>query len=143
MARLFGRAVVAAGAFSYIGGFVTGHLVDYDNASTRTQRLIELSWDVSLLLPLVGVGVAAHLWPRWWLVLFITAFMFLWPLGAYEVEIATGLEEPLGEGCDPCIDTTFLSILALPAFLVGAVSCAAARWRHHRVVRRRVASHTT
>jgi len=135
MGRRLGIAVVVAGALAYVAGFFSGHLLDYDSASEPVQRLVELSWDAGLPLPLVAAGVATSLWPRWWLVGAIAAVMFLWPLGVYRLEIATGLEEPLGEGCDPCVDTTFLSILALPALAIGVVSCAAARWlRRQRAV---------
>lgn len=127
MARRLGVAVVVVGAFAYLAAFVTDHLVDYDAASPSTQRLIELSWDGSLLLPLVAVGVAAQLWPRWSLVVLVAAVMVVWPFAFHELELATGLAEPLGPGCDPCVDTTILSLLALPAFVVGAVSCAIAR----------------
>ena len=117
--------------------------MDYDSASATTQRLVELSWDAFFLLPLVAVGVATHLWPRWRLVALIALFMFLWPLGVYEVEIATGLREPLGPGCDPCIDTTFLSILAFPALVIGLVSCGVTRWRRRRKLRRQAVGLTT
>ena len=127
---------MVAGALGYLAGFFTDHLVEYDSASATTQRLVELSWDAALLLPLVATGVATHLWPRWWLVLHIAALMFLWPLGLHEVELATGVREPLGPGCDPCVDTTFMSILAFPALVIGLVSCGATRWRRRRKLRR-------
>lgn len=127
--RRVGVAIVVVSAVAYLLGFATDHLVDYDSASASTQRVIELGWDASTLLPLIGVGVAVYLWPRWWVVAAISAVMFVWPFGVHELEIATGLRPRLGDGCDPCVDTTFLAVLALPALLIGTATLAVARWR--------------
>lgn len=122
-------AAVVVCALAYLWGFASDHLVDYDGASESTQRLIEWGWDASTLLPLIGVGIAVYLWPRWWVVAGLAAGIFAWPFGVDAVETAAGLRQPLDGACDPCVDTTILSLLALPALLIGTATLAVARWR--------------
>jgi hypothetical protein len=131
-ARYAGIAIIVVGVIAYATGFVVDYIFEHETASESTQRWIERSWDASLLLPFVAVAVAAFLWPRWWLVIGIAVVMFLVPIGVYELGIAYGFEEPLDEGCDPCIDTRFLSFMAFPALVIGLVSLAVAAFTRRR-----------
>lgn len=134
MRRSIPTVVFVLSGLAYFWGFMVDHLFSYDRASEQGQRLLEASWDASLLLPLAAVGAAAYLRPKLWLALALPAFMLIWPLFVNWIEVSAGTARSPSDCGEPCIDTTILSINALPALALSCIGLFAGR-RRMRAIR--------
>jgi hypothetical protein len=121
-------AIAAAASFVvYLTGFALG---DAPGASSRVLA----ATGVALVSGALAAPLFAALrWPRWWLVPATFAVFVAIPLFGNSVLLQTGLEVA-EKDCDPCVDASILSILAVPATAFALVGVLAVRWRLRRAL---------
>jgi hypothetical protein len=125
--RHTGERAIAAGFGLYLGGFLVSWLFGDRDAPGALVQL----WLLSLVAPVPGVAIALWLSPRWRLLVLAVSFLIAFPIALHGIGLVTRLES--GEtNCDPCIDSTFFSVIAVPALAAGAVGLAAGTWRDRR-----------